>query len=192
MFPRRPVRTEGRLALLESLMDRLWRPLWTRGRAKGHIYSWPVDVKKGAMEIIDFRFSPLLSVVLFIALLLRFPPFPQPGCYLGAKGDLLVSGAASIAKLVMKHRTMVFCLCVCVCAGRARLTPSVMVVMLGNAGCSLVRETFTCTSCVIMEISQYITTQPSPDPPDLHPRKNIKIGQKPFDGHWCSLITKCG
>lgn len=137
------------------------------------------------MEIIDFRFSPLLSVVLFIALLLRFPPLPQPGCYLGAKGDLLVSGAASIPKLVMKHRAMVFCLCVCVCvcAERARLTPSVMVVMLGNADCSLVRETFTCTSCVIMEISQYITTQPSPDPKDLHTRKKINISQKPFDGH---------
>lgn len=76
--------------------------------------------------------SPLLSVVLFIALL-RFPPLPQPGCYLGAKGDLLVSGVASIPKLVMKHGTVVFCLCVCVCVcvceERARLTPSVMVVV---------------------------------------------------------------
>lgn len=99
-YPRPAVRTEGRLSLLESLMSCLWHPLRTRGRAKGHIYSWPVDVENGAMEIIDFHFSPLFSVALFIILLL--PPTSlfllllQPGSYLGAGGDLLVSGAASI------------------------------------------------------------------------------------------------
>lgn len=47
------VSTEGRWALLKSLMARLWHLLWTPGWTKGHIYFWP-NVENGAPEIIDF------------------------------------------------------------------------------------------------------------------------------------------
>lgn len=40
---------------------------------------------------------------------------------------------------------------------------------------------------VIMEITQCITTQPSPDLPDLHTRKTINISQQP-NTVWRSLI----
>lgn len=67
------------------------------------------------MEIIDFHFSPLLSVAL---LLFHFPPLPQPGSYLGAGGDLLVSGAAStpyISDEAQDSGLLQVCACVCVC-----------------------------------------------------------------------------
>lgn len=110
-----PVRTEERLALLESLMARLWHPLWMRGRAKGHVYSWPVDVENGAMKIIDFRFSPLLSLVLHSP---PPPPFmPSPFLNLALISgleDLLVSGAASIPCVSDEAQDCgLFCMCVC-------------------------------------------------------------------------------
>lgn len=97
----------------------LWHLLCTHGRAKGPIYSWPVNVENGAMEIIAFRFSPLFSGALFIVLLLLrvdFPPLCQPGSYLGAGGDLLVSGAASIPCISDEALDCAPCVCVCVSA----------------------------------------------------------------------------
>lgn len=65
-----PVRTEGRLALLKSLMACLWHPLWTPGWTKGHIYFWPADVENGAAQIIDFPFFSTSSA-LFLLLVIR-------------------------------------------------------------------------------------------------------------------------
>lgn len=83
------VRTEGRLALLKSLMARQWQPLWTRGWTKGHVYFWPADVENGAVEIIEF-FPFLLTVVLVIAFLLRLSFFLvllQTGTYPGVRWE---------------------------------------------------------------------------------------------------------
>lgn len=66
------------------------------------------------MEIIDFHFSPLLSVALP---LFHFPPLPHPGSYLWVGGDLLVSGAASIPYISDEAQDSgLLQMCVCVCA----------------------------------------------------------------------------
>lgn len=66
-----------------------------------------------------------------------------------------MSGATSTPCISYENRVVVSvctyaCVCVCVieCKVQARLTPSLMVVIFGNPGYSLVRgfETFMCTS----------------------------------------------
>lgn len=153
-----PVRTEGRLALLKSLMACLWHPLWTPVWTKGHIYFWPADVENGAVEIIDFPFftsSPLflpLFICLLLIPLLLLPAhhplhlfsllLPQPGSLLEAGEDLLVSGATSAHCITYENRAVVLANTskqVVKCKVQARLPPFLMVVIFGNCGYSLVR-----------------------------------------------------
>lgn len=98
-----PRGTEGRLALLKSLMAHLWHPLWTHGQTKGHIKA----------EEVDFLFSPLRRALHLISssphsLLLLLLHFPQTGSQLGAGRDLLLCGTTLIPYCNYENQVMVF------------------------------------------------------------------------------------